>query len=242
MTLARVSAITLVLRPSLFKSTWGLQKKQQRCKHTSQRKTAARGRRGIWCYVGVREHQLSPTRWWPLPPPPERATLTACPWWSGARGCGGSRGATGWRPAGGGCRIARAPRPECRRPGWSSCGPWRTSGRGAGCQSPDDKYNLPLTLFSLIKSDQTMIEMYLFEARRFRTVSSSLSRVCCGLPSLGGFDTWRWRLSLLPNVSRHRTNATLSCSKLESKTQETRLRETSRFVQLNDLQTHTCVV
>ncbi len=26
---------------------------------------------------------------------------------------------------------------------------------------------------------------------RFLTISSSLSRACCGLPSFGGLDTWR---------------------------------------------------
>ena len=48
------------------------------------------------------------------------------------------------------------------------------------------------------------------------TDSSSLSRECWGVPSLGGLDTWRCRASPLPTVSRHNTKATLSCSRLES--------------------------
>lgn len=86
-----------------------------------------------------REHQSSPTQRWPLPPLPGRTTLTACPWWSGARGCGGSPGGTGWRRAGGGCRTAHAPMPECHRPGWSSCGPLRTSAQGADGPPPNNE-------------------------------------------------------------------------------------------------------
>lgn len=42
------------------------------------------------------------------------------------------------------------------------------------------------------------------------TVSSSRRKACCSVPSLGGLDTCRWRLSPRPTVSRQRTKATLS--------------------------------
>lgn len=138
MTLASVSAMTLVLRPSFVRSTWGLRNGINRKTTSSTKSTNGHWGRELVVGATEREHQSSPTQRWPLPPPPERTTLTACPWWSGARGCGGSPGGTGWRRAGGGCRSARAPTPECRRPGWSSCGPWRTSGRGADRPQPNN--------------------------------------------------------------------------------------------------------
>ncbi len=108
-------------------------------KTTSIKPTNGQRGRELVVRATEREHQSSPTQRWPLPPPPERTTLTACPWWSDAQGCGGSPGGTGWRRAGGGCRSARAPTPECRRPGWSSCGPLRTSGQGADGPQPKNR-------------------------------------------------------------------------------------------------------
>lgn len=48
------------------------------------------------------------------------------------------------------------------------------------------------------------------------TISSSRRKACCSVPSLGGLDTCRCRLSPRPTVSRQRTKATLSWSRLES--------------------------
>lgn len=48
------------------------------------------------------------------------------------------------------------------------------------------------------------------------TVSSSRRKACCSVPSLGGLDTCRCRLSPRPTVSKQRTKATLSWSRLES--------------------------
>lgn len=68
-----------------------------------------------------------------------RGTLTARPWcWSAEPG-GGTADGTEWRPAAGGSRSARAPRPACRQPGWFSCGPWRTWPPGTDSLPPAEE-------------------------------------------------------------------------------------------------------
>lgn len=76
------------------------------------------------------------------------------------------------------------------------------------------------------------------------TDSSSLSREYWGVPSLGGLDTWRCRASPLPTVSRHNTKATLSCSRLESREEES-IQRTAPWACLKNTATRassTCVV